>query len=90
MFVETAEESQEQLNIQQLRLALEEREMETKALYVVNEKIMAATDEEHIEEEMVTTRKEGIVQALTDPTLRKLHLILQVITGYYSASQELK
>ena len=37
-----AEESKEQLNIQQFRLALEELEMETKALYEVNEKIMAA------------------------------------------------
>ena len=59
MFVETAEESKEQLNIQQFRLALEELEMEKKALYEVNEKIMAATDAEHIEEEMVTMRKES-------------------------------
>ena len=51
MFVETAEESKEQLNIQQFRLALEELEMETKELYEVNEKILAATDVEHIKEE---------------------------------------
>ena len=46
MFIEPAEESKEQLNIQQFRLALEELEMETKALYEVNEKIMSATDAE--------------------------------------------
>ena len=39
--------------------------METKALYEVNEKIMAATDAEHIEEEMVTTRKELFKLKLT-------------------------
>ena len=56
-YYDIAEESKEQLNIQQFRLALEELEMETKAPYEVNEKIMAATDAEHIEEEMLTTRK---------------------------------
>ena len=42
MFIETAEELKEQLNITRFRLALEELEMETKALYKVNEKIMSA------------------------------------------------
>ena len=39
--------------------------MEKKALYEVNEKIMSATDAEHIEEEMVTTRKESFKLKLT-------------------------
>ena len=39
--------------------------MEKKALYEVNEKIMAATDVEHIKEEMVTTRKESFKLKLT-------------------------
>ena len=50
MFIETAEEWKEQLNIQRFQLALEELEMERKALYEVNEKILSATDAEHIEE----------------------------------------
>ena len=58
MFIETAKELKEQLNVKQFRLALEELEMDMKTLYEVNEKIMSATDAEHIEEEMVTTRKE--------------------------------
>ena len=70
MFVEIGEESKEQLNIQQFRLALEELEMEKKALYEVNEKIMAATDAEHIEEEMVTTDKESFNFKLTLMGLR--------------------
>ena len=65
MFVETVEESKEQLNIQQFRPALEDLEMEKKALYEVNEKIMAATNAEHMEEEMVTTRKESFKLKLT-------------------------
>ena len=44
--------------------------MERKALYQVNEKIMAATDAEHIEEEMVTTRKESFKLKLTLMGLR--------------------
>ena len=43
MFIQTTEESKEQLNIQQFRLALEELEIDTKTLYEVNEKIMSAT-----------------------------------------------
>ena len=48
MFIERAEESKEQLNIKSFSLALEELEMETKAPYEVNQKIMAATNAEHI------------------------------------------
>ena len=70
MFIETAEESKEQFNIQQFRLALEELEMETKALYEVNEKIMSPTNAEHIKEEMVTTRKFSFKLKLTLMGLR--------------------
>ena len=70
MFIEIAEESKEQLNVQQFRLALEELEMETKALYEVNEKILSASDAEQIEEEMVTTRKESFKHKLTLMGLR--------------------
>ena len=59
MFIVTAEESKKQLNIQQFRLALEELEMEKKILYKVNEKIMSATDAEHIKEEIINTRKKS-------------------------------
>ena len=44
--------------------------METKALYEVNEMIMSATNAEHIEEEMVTTRKESFKLKLTLMGLR--------------------
>ena len=59
MFIETAEESKEQLNIKRFRLPLEELEMERKTLYEVYEKIMSVTDVEHIEEEIINTRKES-------------------------------
>ena len=59
MFIGTAQVSKEQLNTERFRLALEELEIERKTLYEVNEKIMSATDVEHIEEEMVTMRKES-------------------------------
>ena len=52
MFIEKAEESKEQLNIQRFKLALEELEMERKALYKVNEKILSATDAKQIKEEI--------------------------------------
>ena len=64
MFIQTAEESKVQLNIQQFRLALEELEIDMKTLYEVNEKIMSATNAEHVEE-MVTTRKESFKIKLT-------------------------
>ena len=56
--------------MQQFRLALGELEMDTKTLYEVNEKIMSATDAEHIEEEMVTMRKESFKLKLTPIGLR--------------------
>ena len=57
MFIETAKESKEQLSIQRFKLALEELEMERKALYKVNEKILSATDAEHIEEEIIRRKR---------------------------------
>ena len=42
MFIETAKESKEQLNINRFKFALEELEMLTKTLNGVNEKIMSA------------------------------------------------
>ena len=70
MFIETAEELKEQLNVQQFRMNLEELEMDTKTLYEVNEKIMSAINAEHIEEEIVTTRKESFKLKLTLMGLR--------------------
>ena len=70
MFIETAEESKEQLNINQFRLPVEELEMERKTLYEVHEKIMSVTDVEHIEEEIINTRKESFKLKLTLMELR--------------------
>ena len=73
MFIETDEESKEQLNIKRFRLPLEELEMERKTLYEVHEKIMSVTDVEHIEEEIINTRKESFKLKLTLMGLRDLH-----------------
>ena len=59
MFIETAKESKEQLNIKRFKLALEELEMVTKTLNTVNGKIMSATNVEHIKQEIMNTRKES-------------------------------
>ena len=72
MFIETAKESKEQLNIKRLKLGLEELKMVTKTLKAVNEKIMSSTNVEHIKEEIVNMRQESFKLKLTvmEPTDR--------------------
>ena len=90
MFIESAKRSKEQLNIQQFRLALEELEMDKKTLYKVIEKILSATDAEHIEEEMVITRKESFKLKLKLMKLRDFQREVDTKETYVNQNSQTK
>ena len=58
MLIETAEKAKMEMNEDEFRLVFEELEIEANTLSELNEKILSATDAEHTEEEIVTTRAE--------------------------------
>ena len=58
MLIETAEKAKMEMNEDEFRLVFEELEIEVNTLSELNKKILSATDAEHTEEEIVTTRAE--------------------------------